>query len=67
MVLDDATGAPTPGTARAEDTAAAAESPTLRLDARVSRWIEERERFEKRRRRTPAEPPTGSDVSTPNP
>jgi len=63
MVLDDATGAPAPGTARAEDTAAAAESPTLRLDERVRRWLEERERFEHRRRPTPA---TDDPASNPN-
>lgn len=67
MVLDDATGAPSPGTARAEDTAAAAESPTLRLDARVTRWLEERARFERGRRGAPVPPPASDAGSTPNP
>jgi len=67
MVLDDATGAPSPGTARAEDTAAAAESPTLRLDARVSRWIEERERFERGRRKVAVPAPAPDPTATPNP
>jgi hypothetical protein len=67
FVLDDATGAPKPGTARADDTAAAAEPPTLRLDARVARWLEERERFERRRRSAAGSPPTTTPDSTPNP
>jgi hypothetical protein len=67
FVLDDAIGASAPGTARAEDTAAAAEPSTRRLDERVSRWLEERRRFE--RRHLPEEKPDASShlEATPNP
>jgi hypothetical protein len=67
FVLDDATGAPAPGMARAEDTAAAAEPPTLRLDARVARWLEERERFERRASPHGKSSKAAAEVAAPNP
>ena len=56
-VLDDATGAVRPAAARSEESQAASDSPTARMDERIARWMQERERFERRNRPTPPPPP----------
>ncbi len=59
FVLDDATPAPRPTAPSPVSDPAATESPRARLDERVRRWLEERERYEQRQAAADSADPAG--------